>query len=66
MAAYLVREGYDVCEAASGQEDPDSWRAWAPKVMVVDWMLPRGSGLDLVRAVRGAHQVPIIMVTARN
>lgn len=67
MAAYLMREGYDVREAASGQEGQDRWRAWAPQVMVVDWMLPTGSGLDLVRAVRGAgDQVPIIMVTARN
>jgi DNA-binding response OmpR family regulator len=62
-----MREGYDVREAASGQQGQERWQTWQPHLLVVDWMLPGGSGLDLVRTVRAAgDRVPIIMVTARN
>lgn len=67
MATYLRREGYDVFDVGTGADGQSAWQARHPDVVVVDWMLPQGSGLDLVRAIRAAGDpVPLIMVTARN
>ncbi len=67
MATYLRREGYDVEEAGTGADGQAKWQASRPDVVVVDWMLPQGSGLDFVRAIRAAGDpVPLVMVTARN
>lgn len=38
-------------------------------VILVDWMLPKSSGLDIVRCIRGSRDhasTPIIMTTGRN
>ena len=44
-------------------------RPAVPDLILLDWMLPGMSGIDLARALqarRGTHEVPIIMLTARG
>jgi len=66
-ARYLSREGYEVTEADAGTSGLSAWRAGHPDVVVVDWLLPEVSGLDVVRTVRAAADgLPILMVTAKN
>ena len=64
----LERAGFDVAEA----EDCGSARAMIadqrPDLVLVDWMLPDSSGLELTRALRrddDNKDLPIIMLTAR-
>ena len=63
---YLVREGYDVEWAKS----LESVRALTPadyEIILLDWMLPDGQGIDYLKEVRSENvKVPIIMLTARN
>jgi two-component system phosphate regulon response regulator PhoB len=68
IAFGLRRAGYDVAEA----EDCTAARARIadkrPDLMLVDWMLPDMSGLELTRQLkrdRDTQEVPIIMLTAR-
>ncbi len=69
MVAFgLRRAGYEVREA----EDCSSARAQIadrrPDVLLVDWMLPDQSGLELVRSVKrhkDTADLPVIMLTAR-
>jgi two-component system phosphate regulon response regulator PhoB len=64
----LGRAGYDVVPAATGQEARAAIADAHPDLIVMDWMLPDVSGLELTRQLkRDAHtrQIPIIMVTAR-
>ena len=64
--AYLEREGYQVIDAADGQQALDTFRRDNPDLIVLDLMLPKIDGLEVCRQIRRASSVPIIMVTARD
>ena len=64
----LEREGYSVSIAEDGEEALNLIAEDAPDAVVLDWMLPMVSGLEVCRQVRRkleTETVPIIMVTAR-
>ena len=68
IAFGLRRAGFDVREAADCREARQSLADQRPDLMLVDWMLPDMSGLELTRAVkrdRQTRELPIIMLTAR-
>lgn len=65
VVQYLRSEGYAISEAADGQSALDAWRNERPDLIVLDWMLPRLSGLDVARQIRQAGGTPIVMLTAR-
>lgn len=66
----LEREGYHVTEAADGEEALNLIQGTSDNfdLYVLDWMLPRMSGLEIIRILRQQIHVkkcPILMVTAR-
>jgi len=62
----LEDEGYQVAEAASGEEALDVFPRDPVDVVLIDVMLPGIDGFDVCRAIRAASDVPIVMVTART
>ncbi len=63
----LLYEGYTVLTAADGQEALDQAMAHQPDLVVLDWMMPRVSGLEVARRLRAAQEAtPILMLTARD
>jgi two-component system phosphate regulon response regulator PhoB len=68
VAFALRRAGYEVAEAATSHDARVLLADQRPDLMLVDWMLPDMSGLELTRQVKRDPQtrdVPIIMLTAR-
>jgi two-component system response regulator RegX3 len=66
LAAALAREGWDsevAATAAAGLELAERVR---PELVLLDVMLPDGSGYDVCRELRRKSDVPIIMLTARG
>jgi DNA-binding response OmpR family regulator len=61
----LEDEGYDVAEAASGEEACQAVAVTAPDLMVVDLMLGSMDGFEVIRQVRRTLDLPIIVVSAR-
>jgi DNA-binding response OmpR family regulator len=61
----LEDEGYDVAEAASGEEACQAVALAAPDLMVVDLMLGSMDGYEVIRQVRRTRDLPIIVVSAR-
>jgi len=59
-------EGYEVCEAGSGEEALDRFAQGDVDLVLVDLMLPGMDGFECCRAIRRGSAVPIIMVTARS
>ena len=62
----LGREGFDTAVARTASEALELARAAEPDVVLLDVMLPDGSGFDVCRELRRESSVPIIMVTARG
>ncbi len=65
----LEAEGYDVATVARGDEAETQLKERAPDLVVLDWMLPGLSGIELCRRLRAqpeTRQLPIIMLTARG
>ena len=60
-------EGYEVLTASDGQAGLDRARAQKPDLVVLDIMLPKLSGLEVCKTLRGeGFTAPIIMLTARG
>lgn len=66
MGDYLRNEGYSIVLAADGNEALTLWQKRLPDLIILDWMLPGLSGLEIAKSVRAAGNIPIIMVTARG
>jgi DNA-binding response OmpR family regulator len=66
MRMALEDEGYDVDEAASGEDALDRFSAQPADVALIDLMLPGMDGFECCRALRRQSAVPIIIVTART
>jgi phosphoserine phosphatase RsbU/P len=53
LAAVLAKSGYDVCEAADGDEALESLQHDnAPRLAVLDWLMPGMDGIDVIRRIR--------------
>lgn len=64
----LEKQGFRVDEAADGQEAITKIAEARPDLVLLDWMLPAMSGIEVCRQIRrrpGTRDLPIIMVTAR-
>ena len=64
----LEWEGYDICEAFDGQEGWDKVRSEKPDLVILDVMMPRMSGLELLERIEADPHicgVPVIMLTVR-
>lgn len=65
----LDKEGYRVGVAGDGEEALIMANERAPDLVILDWMLPKVSGIEVCRRLRGRSEtrnVPIIMLTARG
>lgn len=62
----LTKEGYDVYTAYDGQEALEQVEEVNPNLVILDLMLPKIDGLEVAREVRKTHDMPIIMVTAKD
>ena len=65
----LEKQGFRVDEAADGQEALLRVAEARPDIMLLDWMLPSLSGIEVCRQLRRrteTRDLPIIMVTART
>ena len=67
VSDFLVREGYEVLEAANGEEAMDLFYADKEIVLIIlDVMMPKMDGWQALREIRESSQVPVIMLTART
>ena len=65
----LMQAGFEVIRADNGQDALDKARDEKPDVMIVDWMMPLMSGVDVCRQLRADSDtrfLPIIMLSARG
>lgn len=70
LADVIARElqtlGYRVVHAIDGVAALELHSREAPDLIILDWMLPRMDGLEVLRRVRQTAPTPVLMLTARS
>ena len=69
VAVNLTRAGHSVMRAASAEEAKIRLRATLPDLVLLDWVLPGMSGVDMARWMRSearTREVSLIMLTGRS
>ncbi|WP_339712260.1 phosphate regulon transcriptional regulator PhoB [uncultured Sneathiella sp.] len=65
----LESEGFDVATAHDGDEAMLALEEEQPDMLLLDWMLPKVSGIEICRRLRRDQRhgnMPVIMITARG
>ncbi len=65
----LAKEKFEVAIATDGEEGLLKVEEFAPDIIILDWMLPKVSGIEVCRRIRSkpeSRNIPIIMLTARS
>jgi two-component system, OmpR family, phosphate regulon response regulator PhoB len=65
----LEASGYEVASTKSGDDAIVSVKEEAPDLVILDWMLPGRSGIEICRQIRAGAEtraLPVIMLTARG
>ena len=67
LASWLTQEGFQVTACHDGQGARQALAQSAPDAVVLDVMLPDGSGLELLKQLRSEHpDLPVLMLSARG
>jgi two-component system KDP operon response regulator KdpE len=62
----LTAYGYDICEAANGQEGLSQAARFRPDLLILDMSLPDMDGLEVIRHLRVWSKVPVIILSVRE
>lgn len=66
LAAFLEAQGYDCAVVHDGSEGLERAREESWDLLILDVMMPRLGGFEVLRALRGFSQAPVLMLTARG
>ena len=62
----LEHEGFEVLHAEDGRKALELFESGPPDIILLDIMLPKLNGLEVLRRIRKTSRVPVIMLTARG
>lgn len=63
---YLKRDGFNVIEAADGDEGINAFQNNSIDLILLDIMMPRVDGITVLETIRNVSNVPIILLTAKS
>lgn len=66
LEIYINNEGFEVLKAHDGEEAYQLFLDENPDVLILDIMMPKLDGLEVVKLVREESQVPILMLSAKT
>ncbi len=66
IAQVLREDGYAVDEAADGQEGLFKAKSWDYDAIVLDLLMPKLTGWELLEQLRVTHKTPVLILTARD
>lgn len=65
MKSYFEKEGYRVFQAFDGQEGLDTFNKENIDLVILDLMLPKIPGEEVIKEIRNQSEIPVIMVSAK-
>lgn len=64
---YLIAEDYQVLESCDGEDGLKCATEFLPDLVIVDWMLPRMSGVEFCRKLRDLGSLtPVVLLTSKH
>lgn len=66
LGQYLEHEGFEATCVHTGEEGEVEALSGRYSIVVLDVMLPRLSGIEVLRRIRASSQVPVVLLTARG
>lgn len=66
MSFTLMRAGFDVCTASSGEKALQTFSREIPEFVLLDINMPEPDGLEVCRVIRTLSNVPIMFLTVRS
>ena len=66
LSRFLANEGYRVSTADNVADARAKLKGLSFDLLILDWMMPGESGVELAKSIRGDSNVPIIMLTAKH
>ena len=66
LTQYLISDGFEVVEAGDGDAAVAAVNEDQPDLVLLDLMLPKRNGLDVLGFIRSTSKLPVILLTARG
>ncbi|HUT68856.1 MAG TPA: response regulator transcription factor [Dehalococcoidales bacterium] len=66
LVSKLKASGYDVLTASNGLEGMEQVKAQEPDLIVLDILMPKMDGLEMLKEMRSFSAVPVIILTAKG
>ena len=66
LRLYLEKDGYEICEAASGMEALAVLKREKPDLAVLDIMMPGPDGYRVLQTIRETSNIPVILLSAKS
>jgi len=66
LTEYLTEFGFQISTLPDGTEILRTIKTVKPDIIILDIMMPRKDGLEVLKEIRTAFAVPVIMLTARG
>jgi len=66
LAQALREDGYAVDTADNGEDGLFKAKAWEYDAIILDWMMPKMNGVELLRRLRREKKTPVLLLTAKD
>jgi DNA-binding response OmpR family regulator len=66
VSLHLQREGYKILQAADGQEALELFNENTVDLLILDIMMPKLNGFEVLSEIRKTSEIPVIFLTARS
>ena len=66
LSNYLIAENFEVVCAADGQKACEDFDTGSYSIVLLDLMIPKITGMDVMKYIRQKSTVPIIIISARD
>ena len=66
LRLYVEKEGYETTLCLDGQSALESFKSNPPSIVILDIMLPKLSGIEVLKEIRKTSSIPVIMLTAKG
>lgn len=66
LSQYLASDGFTIIEAGDGDAAVSAVGEHTPDLVLLDLMLPKRNGLDVLSFIRSTSELPVILLTARG